>query len=86
MHALAGDLPLPVVRLLSFMRRKGKFVDMRRAGPGFTLPANIGDLGPGITELDLGECNLIGALLLFSYLLAFLSAMILMREDSTTCL
>ena len=84
MHALAGDLPLPVVRLLSFMRHRGKFVDMRRAGPGFTLPVNIGDLGPGITELDLGECNLIGALLLFSYLLAFLSAMILMREDSTT--
>ena len=32
-----------------------------RADPGFTLPANIGDLGPAITVLNLSDCNLIGA-------------------------
>ena len=62
MHDPTGDLSLPVVRLLSFMRRKGKFLNLRDAGPGFTLPANIGDLDPDIRELDLRECNLTGVL------------------------
>ena len=62
MHAPAGELPLPVVRLLASMRCVGKVVSMKRAGPGFTLPANIGDLDPAVTKLSLRECNLIGAL------------------------
>jgi hypothetical protein len=35
-------------------------LDLENSGPGFTLPANIGDLGPDITGLDLSECNLTG--------------------------
>ena len=62
MHAPAGELPLPVVCLLTFMQCMGKYVDITRAGPGFTLPANIGDLGQDITVLVLQECNLIGAI------------------------
>jgi hypothetical protein len=64
LHGSVGNLQVPVVRLLYAMRCDAKPIYLRDAGPGFTLPANIGDLGPGITELDLGECNLIGALLL----------------------
>ena len=37
-------------------------VTMYRAGPGFTLPVNIGDLDPAIAELHLGGCNLTGEL------------------------
>ena len=33
---------------------------INNAGPGFTLPANIGDLSPAITVLNLSDCNLIG--------------------------
>ena len=64
MHALAGDLPLPVVHLLSSMKRIYilKIVDLANAGRGFTLPANMGELDPAITELDLRGCNLTGAL------------------------
>ena len=71
MHDPTGDLSLPVVRLLSFMRRKGKFLNLRDAGPGFTLPANIGDLDPDIRELDLRECNLIGAVCFVNICLPF---------------
>ena len=71
MHAPAGDLPLPVLRLLSSMRHNGKSVDLKGAGPAFTLPANIGDMDPAIKELDLGECNLTGAAC--HYIFAFLS-------------
>ena len=34
--------------------------DMFKAGPGFTLPADIGDLDPAITKVDLSEWNLTG--------------------------
>ena len=61
MHAPTGDLPLPVVRLLSFMRLHGMFPDLAQTSPGFTLPANIGDLDPAITELVLRRCNLTGS-------------------------
>ena len=62
MHAPAGELPLPVIRLLSSMGRNGRMgIRMKRAGPGFTLPANIGDLGQDIVVLDLRWCKLIGA-------------------------
>ena len=57
MHALVGELPLPVVRLLSRLRTS---VHLKESGLGFTLPANIGDLGPGITILSLSNCNLKG--------------------------
>ena len=33
---------------------------LEKAGPGFTLPANIGDLDPAVTVLDLSYCNLTG--------------------------
>ena len=33
---------------------------LNEAGPGFTLPANIGDLDPAIFYLNLSACNLIG--------------------------
>ena len=63
MHATAGDLPLSVVCLLSSMRQRGgKIIDLKESGPGFTLPNNIGDLGPDITELSLSNCSLTGAL------------------------
>ena len=39
------------------------------AGPGFTLPANMGDLDPAITDLDLSECCLIGAWVTTTHLL-----------------
>ena len=51
-------MPLPVVRLFS---NKMCRIDLQDAGPGFTLPANIGDLGPEITQLNLSQCNLTGA-------------------------
>ena len=57
----SGDLPIPVVLLLSLMcsqRKSG--VKMKKSGPGFTLPPNIGDLGPSITILNLAGCNLRG--------------------------
>ena len=60
MIAPAGELPLQMVRLLTSLRCEKKGYDLRRAGPGFTLPANIGDFGPDNTELDLGGWNLIG--------------------------
>ena len=56
----AGDLPLPVVRLFCSMRCDEKEINLQAAGPGFTLPDNIGDLDPVITDIDLSECNLIG--------------------------
>ena len=54
----AGELPLSVVRLFckaTFQRELDQ-----EAGLGFTLPADIGDLDPGITALDLRGRNLIG--------------------------
>jgi hypothetical protein len=41
------------------MKADGK--DVRLSGnQGFTLPANIGDLGDSITRLDLNSCFLVG--------------------------
>ena len=42
------------------MKAKGCDVDLSR-NTGFTLPANIGELGDDITELDLSGCSLTGA-------------------------
>ena len=61
-NATTGDLPLQVLRLLTSMRRNGDFIDLAKAGPGLTLPVNIGNLDSSITKLDLRECNLAGAL------------------------
>jgi hypothetical protein len=63
--AAAGELPLPFVRLLSTMRviqqtDSSFFANLEDAGPGFTLPANIGDLDTTVTVLDLSYCNLTG--------------------------
>ena len=52
-----------MVRLLCLMRNDDdddRIVSLHTAGPGFTLPADIGDLDPAITELNLSECNLTG--------------------------
>ena len=63
-----------MLALISFINRSvefGGFADddeydeeigvfMEKAGPGFTLPANICDLDPAITALYLGACNLSG--------------------------
>ena len=63
MYALVGELPLPVVNLLSSMRSSdGKNFELKESGPGFILPADIGDLGPGITILNLSDGNLKGKL------------------------
>ena len=57
----AGDLPPAVVLLFSAVRsRVGGCLLLKDAGPGFTLPADIGDLGPAITRLDLSGYELIG--------------------------
>ena len=53
--AFAGDLPLPVILMLS-----SRGCNLKGAGPGFTLPVEIGDLDPGITKLNLRWFNLTG--------------------------
>ena len=56
----AGDLPPAVVLLFSTVRsRVGGRLLLKDAGPGFTLPPNIGDLGQAITRLDLSAYELI---------------------------
>ena len=63
-----------MLALISFIRRSeedgggandddeytGNHVTMFKAGPGFTLPANIGDLDRAITELNFRWCSLTG--------------------------
>ena len=50
-----------MVRLLCLMRNDEDWiVSLYKAGPGFTLPADIGDLDPAIIRLDLSDCNLKG--------------------------
>ena len=57
-----GELPLPVLRLVSSMRCNGGKVDLEGAGPGFTRPP---DMYPaGVIELNLERCNLIGVITL----------------------
>ena len=53
--ARTGELPLEIIRM------KAKGVDVRlKNNAGFTLPANIGELGDDITKLDLSNCSLTG--------------------------
>ena len=54
----AGELPLELIR----MKAKGCKVYLSGNNPGFTLPSNIGELGDDITELNLYNCSLQGAL------------------------
>ena len=56
-YARTGELPLAIIR----MKAKGTRV-LLSGNTGFTLPANIGELGDEITELYLSECSLKGAL------------------------
>ena len=58
---------MPVVRLLCLMQQQRKLIDLRSNGPGFTLPANIGELDPAVTALDLTSniSRLRGALMLY---------------------
>ena len=55
-YARKGELPLAIIR----MKAKGTAVDLS-GNTGFTLPANIGELGDEITELNLYNCSLTGA-------------------------
>lgn len=57
---MAGELPLEVIELVSRMLSRRHTVRMEEAGPGFTLPANIGALNSAITALNLERCCLIG--------------------------
>ena len=43
------------------MKAKGVDVKLSR-NTGFALPSNIGELGDHITQLDLSNCSLTGAL------------------------
>ena len=59
----AGELHVPVVRLFSALRLRccsQVMLELEGVGPGFTLPANIGDLDQEITQLNLSGCNLTG--------------------------
>ena len=56
--ARAGELPLEVIR----MKSNGVSVSLFGNTPGFTLPTNIGELGDGITTLDLSNCSLTGTI------------------------
>ena len=44
------------------MKAKGVSVWIHSNTPGFTLPTNIGELGDGITTLDLCNCSLTGTI------------------------
>ena len=57
----AGELPLELIR----MKAKGCNVYLSGNEPGFTLPSNIGELGNDITELDLYDCSLRGAVFMY---------------------
>ena len=63
---ISGDLPLSVVRLFSSSQLTDEFspgdknLRLKNSGPGFTLPADISDLDPAISKLDLCCCNLSG--------------------------
>ena len=49
--------------MLSSMKCNFKRPNLKDAGPGFTLPVNIGgldELDPAIRKLDLSMCNLTG--------------------------
>ena len=55
-RARTGELPLEIIRM------EAKGVDVQLTGnTGFALPANIGELGDEITELNLSLCSLTGA-------------------------
>ena len=55
-YVRSGELPLAIIR----MKAKGTTVSLS-GNTGFTLPANIGELGDEITELNLYNCSLTGA-------------------------
>ena len=74
LHATAGVLPPSVVCLFSSFRPQSGTIrhpslslELENSGPGFTIPVNIGDLGPAIAEMNLSRCNLIGMLLQPNY-------------------
>ena len=51
-NAPASDLPLPVLRLLTFVNKDALALkSVSLAGPGFTLSADIGDFDLSVTEL-----------------------------------
>lgn len=66
-HSCAGELPLEIIRL----KMKGVVVSLSH-NTGFTLPANIGELGEDLRELDLANCSLIGAPLCRAHATGFL--------------
>ena len=56
MH-FAGELPLEIIRMKVKCIIPLLGLDVNK---GFTLPANIGELGDDITELNLRSCSLKG--------------------------
>ena len=58
MCPFTGELPLEIIRMVA----TGIIPNRGLSGnKGFTLPANIGELGDDITELNLSYCSLKGA-------------------------
>jgi hypothetical protein len=56
----AGELPLEVIRMKT---KKGVTVSLGGNNKGgFTLPANIGELGDDVLDPDFSLCSLKGAL------------------------
>jgi len=64
-NQLSGELCLPVIEFISKLRDRkinvAFYYNEQPAAPrGFTLPANIGDLDPEMTVLDLSSCCITG--------------------------
>ena len=63
MIVCTGELPLAIIRMKAEGIIPGGLFDCGlRGNKGFTLPANIGELGDDITKLDLSHCSLTGQL------------------------
>ena len=63
MIVCTGELPLAIIRMKSEgIIPGGRFDCGLRGNKGFTLPANIGELGDDIKNLDLSYCSLTGRL------------------------
>ena len=61
MIVCTGELPLAIIRMKAEGIIPGGLIDCGlRGNKGFTLPANIGELGDDITKLDLSHCSLTG--------------------------
>ena len=57
-NQLCGEIPVELIR----MRARGCRVDLQRNQPGFALSDGIGELGDGVTNLNLSFCCISGEL------------------------